>query len=162
MNDGLAAMQRKQFDKAERLLLAAIHEEPRAKEAYNNLGKIYAERGDTARARSMFEAAIAVDPTYVFPRVNIALFRLADDDIDGAEDILRPLADKQRFLPNELAFYQFGMARVAVARERYDDARRLLTGVPGGRPRLRAGPGAVGTIGAHRNGIEVAHRFRGI
>ena len=76
----------------------------------------------------MFEAAIEAYPFYVFPHVNIALFRLVDNNVDGTEDSLRPLADKQRFLPDQLAFYQFGMAGVEVAHEHYADTRRLLTG----------------------------------
>lgn len=128
MNDGLAAYKADRGEEAERLFLAAISEAPRAKEAYNNLGTIYTQQGDRDRAYTMYETAVEIDPGYVFPRVNIALLRLADDDVDGAEEMLRPLTEKQRFLPSELAFYQFGMARIAVAREQFDDARRLLEG----------------------------------
>ena len=44
--------------------------EPRAKEAYNNLATIYAQRGEVEQAKAMLRAALEIDPLYVFPRCN--------------------------------------------------------------------------------------------
>ena len=61
LNDGLAAMQAGDDEQAERLYRQALQLESGAREAYNNLGAIYHNRGEAARAREMFEAALEID-----------------------------------------------------------------------------------------------------
>jgi tetratricopeptide (TPR) repeat protein len=100
--------------------------EPRAKEAYNNLGTIYAQRGESERAREMFRAAVEIDPTYVHPRCNLALYLLSDGDIVGAEDMIAPLAEVSVFQPQAAALYAYTRARILVERQEYGDARDSL------------------------------------
>jgi tetratricopeptide (TPR) repeat protein len=126
LNEGLAALKADRYDEAERLLQRALELEPRAKEAYNNLASIYARRKDREHAAEMYRAALEIDPLYVFPRCNLASFLLNDDDVEGAIEMLKPLADLQRFHPQEMAFYSFTQARIHIKKEEYEEARKAL------------------------------------
>jgi tetratricopeptide (TPR) repeat protein len=113
-------------EQAERLFQRALELEPQTREAYNNLGSIYAQRGQHDRAREMFQAAIEIDPLYAIPRCNLATYLIHDGDLDGAEEMLEPLADARRFHPQEMAFYSVTQARLAIEREEYDKALNAL------------------------------------
>ena len=63
---------------------------------------------------------------YVFPRCNLALRCLRQDDVDGAVEMLKPLADRTRFQPQEMAFYAYTQARIFVANDEFDEARDAL------------------------------------
>jgi Flp pilus assembly protein TadD len=99
--------------------------EPRAKEAYNNLGTVFARREQHERAQEMFRAALELDPLYVFPRCNLALY-LLDDDLEAAMDMIQPLADLTRFHPQEAALYSYVQARIFLAQDDPDRARNAL------------------------------------
>jgi tetratricopeptide (TPR) repeat protein len=126
LNRGLKAFKRDKTEQAERLFQRALELDPRAKEAYNNLGTLYSHRGEYERAKEMLQAAIDVDPTYVFPRANLALYLLDEDDIEGAEAMLAPLAEVSQFQPQEMAFYCYIQARLLMRKEDEDGARHLL------------------------------------
>jgi tetratricopeptide (TPR) repeat protein len=111
---------------AEQLLWQALEAEPRAIEAYNNLGVIYGRRQDYPRAQEMYHRALEIKPDYVFARANLAIYLLGDDDVDEAEAMLKPLATVAQMTPTELAFLQYVQARCLVVRERYDEAQTLL------------------------------------
>ncbi len=126
LSQGLDVHQRGDRDQAERLFLRAVDLDPRVKEAYNNLGTIYAYRGDHERAREMYRAALEIDPLYVFPCCNLVRYLLNDDDVEGAMAMLEPLADVTRFHPQDMAFYSTTQARVLMHQKEYDAARRAL------------------------------------
>ena len=126
LNEGLAAFQQENLDRAERLFQRAIELEPRAKQAYNNLGALYSQQEEMEQAREMLRAAIRIDPLYVMPRCNLALFLLSDGDVRGAEEMLSPLADVTQLSPQDMAFYAYTQARILLAQENYDAARRSL------------------------------------
>lgn len=126
IDQALETFQRNDDEGAERLFRRALELEPRAKEAYNNLGTICARRGDDEQAKEMFRAAIEIDPLYVFPRCNLATYLLDEDDLEGAEAMLEPLVDRSHFRPQEMAFYSYTQARILVEKREYDRARRAL------------------------------------
>jgi tetratricopeptide (TPR) repeat protein len=126
LNEGQEAFQQDNVEKAERLFRRALKLQSRAKEACNNLGTIYAHRGEHERAKEMFQAALQIDPMYVFPRCNLASYCLDEDDVTGAEELLAPLADATRLHPQEMAFYSYTQARILLHREEYDGAQRAL------------------------------------
>ncbi len=126
LNDGLAAMQAGDDEQAERLYRQALELEPDARQAYNNLGTIYRNRGEKARAREMFEAALQADPTYVYPRCTLANDLIDAGDMDGAEEMLSPLRDVTRLQPAEMSLYSYTQARILIGRKEYDKARRVL------------------------------------
>jgi len=126
LNESLVAMKAGNNDQAEQILQRALSLEPRAKEAYNNLATVYARRQDLDRAAEMYRAALEIDPLYVFPRCNLASFLLNDDDVEGALEMLKPLADLQRFHPQEMAFYSYMQARIFVKQEDLEKAENAL------------------------------------
>jgi Tfp pilus assembly protein PilF len=126
INNGLEALRQNNEKRAEELLRQAINLEPRAKEAYNNLAVIYGHREEHERAKEMYRKAVEIDPLYVFPRANLALYLLHEDDLEGAEKMLAPLATATRFTPQEMAFYAYIQAQVAMEKEEYEAARSHL------------------------------------
>ena len=126
LDQGLLAFKQGDYQQAEQLFRRALELEPRAKEAYNNLGAIYARRGDHTRAKETYQAALEIDPLYTFPRCNLGLYLLDEGDVAGAEEMLRPLAGATRFHPQEVAFYSYAQARIAISRQEYEAARRAL------------------------------------
>ncbi len=126
MNSGVAALQAGDLGRGEQLLRRAIELEPRAKEAYNNLGTVYARRGEHEQAKEMFRAALDVDPLYAHPRCNLAAYLLDDDDVDAAIEILKPLADATRFHPRDMAFYAYTQARIFIAQDDFKAAEDSL------------------------------------
>jgi Tfp pilus assembly protein PilF len=126
LNKGQQAFLRDDYEKAEKLFRQALDLEPRAKEACNNLGTIYAHRGEHTQAREMFQAALEIDSLYVFPRCNLTTYLLDEDDVDRAIAMLAPLADVTRFHPQEMAFYSYAQARIFIHQEEYEAARNAL------------------------------------
>jgi len=126
INQGTAAQQKNDDERAEQLFRRALALDPQAKEAYNNLGAIYSGRDDDAQAREMFQQAVAIDPTYLFPRVNLAFYLLAEDDLAGAKEMLAPLLERSQFTPQEISFYTYAQARILVEDKAYDEALKML------------------------------------
>ncbi len=123
---GEQALQAGDDRQAEQLLRRALDHDPRATEALNNLGTIYARRGDDSQARQMWRAALELDPDYVFPRCNLVTCLLDDGDLESAEAMLAPLANRTHFRPREMAFYSYLRARLLAGRNDYDAARNAL------------------------------------
>jgi tetratricopeptide (TPR) repeat protein len=74
----------------------------------------------------VLRAALEIDPLYVHPRCNLAHYLLDEDDVEGAQEMLKPLGDVTRFHPRDMATYSFTQARILVAQEQYDAAREAL------------------------------------
>jgi tetratricopeptide (TPR) repeat protein len=112
--------------KAEKLFKQALKLDPQAVEAYNNLGTIYANRGEVEQAKAMFEQALAINPLYVLARCNLAMFALNEEKIEAAETLLSPLGELQEITPLGMVFLSFVRARLAVFKEQYAEARDNL------------------------------------
>jgi tetratricopeptide (TPR) repeat protein len=125
MDQGMAAMQEGKPAEAVALLRRVIELEPRAYEAYNNMAPALDATGEHEAGTAMLEQALAINPTYVFARVNLAL-RCVGQDADAAAGYLEPLAARTAFTPQEFVLYQYALAKVAVAREDYKAAHVLL------------------------------------
>jgi tetratricopeptide (TPR) repeat protein len=126
LNEGTHASKQGDRARAERLFRRALKLEPQAKEAYNNLGAIYAQQDKHEKAREMFRQAVEIDPLYVFPRCNLAAYLLGEGDVEGAEAMLKPLNDVTKMHSQETAFYSYTQARILTHRGEYRSARRLL------------------------------------
>jgi tetratricopeptide (TPR) repeat protein len=126
LNQGLEAFQQDDLDEAERLFQQALEREPRATAAYDNLGSLYANRGEHERAREMFQAALEIDPLDVFARCSLALYLLDEGDVKGAEAMIAPLADVQRLHPQDMAYLTYTRAHILLERGDIDEARRAL------------------------------------
>jgi tetratricopeptide (TPR) repeat protein len=126
LNRGAEASVRGDREQAEELFERVLELDRNVKEAYNNLGAIYAQRGEHEKAKKMFRQAIAIDPLYVFPRCNLAMYLLDDEKIEQAEEMVKPLSEAMELLPQEVAFYNFTWGRILTYQGEYDDARRAV------------------------------------
>jgi tetratricopeptide (TPR) repeat protein len=126
LNEGHALFTKKDYDKAQRLFQQALARDPRAKAAYNNLGTIYSIQKKYEQAQAMYRAAMEIDPLYVFPRCNLVGYLLMENDVEGAKEMLAPLAQLTRFHPQEMAVYSYAQARIQVHEQDYDAAHRSL------------------------------------
>jgi len=126
LTEGAQSLELGKFKRAEQSFRRVLELDPTVKEAYHNLGVLYGRQGDDARAKEMCEAALEIDPLYVHARCNLALYLLAEEDLDGAREILRPLSDLTRFHPQDMAFYSYAQARLAMEEEEYEVAKSSL------------------------------------
>jgi tetratricopeptide (TPR) repeat protein len=123
---GTRAQKRKKDEQAEKAFIQVLELEPRVKEAYNNLGTLYAYRGESERAQEMFKKALEIDPLYVLACCNLAVFLLGDDKINEVEEMIKPLADLKRYTPQGIAMLSYIRAQIDIERERFDEARNNL------------------------------------
>ncbi|HIE50511.1 MAG TPA: tetratricopeptide repeat protein [Armatimonadetes bacterium] len=134
LEKGIKAIKREQYDRAETLLRQALAQEPRLKQAYNNLGVAYLNQGKREQARECFQRALEIDPLYIFPRCNLARLHIYQDHLEEAEELLKPLAEVEAFHPDELSIYYTTLGELALAQGDYEAARRyvemLLSFVP--------------------------------
>jgi tetratricopeptide (TPR) repeat protein len=93
------------LEEAQTALHRIIKREPRAKEAYANLGTLYVRMGDVETAEALFQKAIDKFPRYVFPRASMAMIYLKRGRADQAEAVMRPLDDLERFTWTEFRRY---------------------------------------------------------
>ncbi len=125
MEQGQAALRAGQGAEAVTLFRQVTDLEPHAYDALNDLAAALDMAGDKEASRAALERALTINPTYVFARVNLAV-KLIGEDVDAAAALLEPLEAHNTFTPEEFAFYQYGLAQVAIARKEYDAARSML------------------------------------
>jgi len=113
-------------EKAEELYKKAIALEPRAKQAYGNLGALYFRQGRHAEAEASLQKAIEMDHDYVFPRCNLASMRIAQGKLEEAAEILKPIAELRTLRPQEILFYNRISADLFIAQEEYELAEQCL------------------------------------
>jgi tetratricopeptide (TPR) repeat protein len=113
-------------EKAEELYKKAIALEPRAKQAYGNLGALYFRQGRHAEAEASLKKAIEMDHDYVFPRCNLASMRIAQGKLEEAAEILKPIAELRTLRPQEILFYNRISADLFIAQEEYELAEQCL------------------------------------
>jgi len=73
LEQGLALCGEARWGEAAACFEALVQQEPKHKIAWNNLGNVRDELGDTAGAYQAFHAAIAIDANYTSPKKNLAL-----------------------------------------------------------------------------------------
>jgi tetratricopeptide (TPR) repeat protein len=126
LNRGLTAFQLGDTERAEELFERVLELDPKVKEAFNNLGTIYARRQEHERAREMFRQALTIDPLYIFPICNLTNYLVDEERVEEAEALLSPLSEARELHPQEAAFYSFTRARILIERDEYDSAEQLL------------------------------------
>lgn len=126
LNRGQTAYQEGDVDRAEELFERVLELDPNVKEAYNNLGTIYAKREEHERARDMFRRAVEIDPLYVFALGNLVNYLLQEERVEEAKSLMDPLSDREDLHPRDMAFYRLTRARILVSQEDYEGAKTLL------------------------------------
>lgn len=113
-------------DRAIDLYEQVLREEPRAKEAYNNLASIYAYRSEHEKARELFERALDLDPAYIIARCNKAIYLMDDGELGQAEALIMPAFERHHMHAQEYAFLCFTRARMHYLRDELKQALHLL------------------------------------
>jgi tetratricopeptide (TPR) repeat protein len=126
LNKALLAFNENRFEEAEGQYQRILVLEPRAKEAYNNLGTVFARQEKNEQAQAMFQKAIEIDPLYVMPRCNLAMYLLGDEKVEEAEAMIAPLVDVPKLQPQEMVFLSYVRARIYIEQGEYDQARNML------------------------------------
>ena len=126
LNRAMILLETGEEQRSEKLFERVLELDLNVKEAYNNLGAIYARRDELERARALFRKAVEIDPLYVFPLGNLVNFLLDEGRVEEAEETLAPLSDATGLLPLETAFYNFTRARILVRQCEYESAVWLL------------------------------------
>jgi tetratricopeptide (TPR) repeat protein len=81
---GVEAQKAGRLDEAEKAFLRVLREGGKAAFVYNNLGIIYQQRGDHARAIALFREAVRLQPDYAAPRILLGASLLATGKIPEA------------------------------------------------------------------------------
>jgi Flp pilus assembly protein TadD len=118
-NENKLAQAEKKFKRILRL-------EPRVKEAYNNLGAVYAHQDRHEEAREMMQKALEIDPLYVMPICNLASYFLDEGKVEEALALIAPLNELPQFHPMELAFLSFVRARIHLYKNENELAQKNL------------------------------------
>ena len=126
VEEATTAFHEDEEEKAEELYKKAITLEPWAKQAHGNLGALYYRQGRHAEAEASLQKAIEIDHDYVFPRCNLASMRIAQERLEEAEEILKPIAELRTLRPQEILFYNRISADLFIAQEKYDLAEQCL------------------------------------
>lgn len=79
---------------AQIIFLSVVHDEPRTKGAFNNLGIVYDIQGNHAAAQVAYRHALDIDPSMLAAEVNLALSMALTGQAADAVSILRPLASR--------------------------------------------------------------------
>jgi type IV pilus assembly protein PilF len=95
-----------------------------------NIGRVYSEQGDDASAAAFFQRAIAANPSYAPPYLELARIREASGDVAGADQVLR---DALTRIPDNGSLF-FARGKLLYRQHRYqqalaalNEARRLVT-----------------------------------
>lgn len=100
----------------------AIDVAPRAPEALNNLGNLYKQTGDTAKAIRYYRKALTLAPRLAITHANIAACLLETGDIDIAESHAREALTADPYLPNGYA----ALASIYEKRNNFARATEIL------------------------------------
>jgi len=104
---GVAAQKAGRLQEAEKDFLQVLREGGKVAFVYNNLGIIYQQRGEHARAIGQFREAIRLQPDYVAPRILLGASLLATGKVPAA---IQELERAVKLQPNE------PLARLQLAR----------------------------------------------
>ncbi|MDX1578381.1 MAG: hypothetical protein R3266_07845, partial [Gemmatimonadota bacterium] len=85
-------------DRAAQILENALDRDPTDERLINNLGAQYALSRQWARSEELFERAIALDSSRVFPYTNAALAKAAQGEVAEAAELLETLLARQPHL----------------------------------------------------------------
>lgn len=104
------------FDEALKIAQELRARFPDSAVAANLEGGAYAALGQVAQARESFETVLRIEPQFHQARTNLAVLKVRDGDIEGAE------AEYRSVLENDPGYAQALLGMAGVARQRQDKA----------------------------------------
>ena len=130
-NEAVAAMQQKQWDKAEVTLKQLAEKNPKLSGIYLNLGIVYRNKGDTAKAVEEFNRAIATNPKNLDAYNQLAVLKREAGDFSAAENLYLKALTVWPFYPeghkNIAILYDLYLSKPEQALPHYQAYQQLLT-----------------------------------
>jgi len=129
-NDAVAAMQQKQWDKAELALKQLAEKNPKLSGIYLNLGIVYRNKGDTAKAAEEFNRAITANPKNLDAYNQLAVLKRESGDFSAAENLYQKALTVWPFYPeghkNIAILYDLYLSKPEQALPHYQAYQQLL------------------------------------
>ncbi len=126
MAEALSVDLQTELGKAEQLYRRLLDREPRLKEAWNNLSKVYVAKQDMPAAWDALLHAIDIDPDFAMARLNMAVNRLLQNDAPGAWEWLSSFESTEGLNAEERSMYHFLRARLFQTEGRTEEAKKDL------------------------------------
>lgn len=128
IDQGLEAAHRQEWDVAAEKMEAALALDPNQPVLHHNLAVVLHVLGKASEAIAHLNRALEIDPDYVFARCALALQYLSQDpqDIPAAQALLEPILEVPALTEEEMVYYHRALAQLAMAKERYGEAREYL------------------------------------
>jgi tetratricopeptide (TPR) repeat protein len=129
-NDAISAMQQKKWDQAETLLKQLAEKNPKLSGLYLNLGIVYRNKGDTAKATEEFNRAITVNPKNLNAYNQLAVLKRESGDFSAAENLYQKALAVWPFYPeghkNIAILYDLYLSKPEQALPHYQAYQQLL------------------------------------
>ncbi len=117
------ALQRGDLEEARKECLAALELDPQSAVAHHNLAVTLQHMDETEEAVEHLKRALEIRPDYLFARCSLAHFYIDRGDLEKADELLTPIAERRRFHPAEWTYYHRTMARLRLAQEDFESAQ---------------------------------------
>lgn len=111
--NGVAALKKREGEKAESIFLEALKLEPSAPDLKFNLVGAYMLQQREEEANELLKTIHEEHPDYAFATIALARLNLENQEIEEAEELLKPLLKRQQF--NYLEFCQLCQAHIELA-----------------------------------------------
>ncbi|HEY75391.1 MAG TPA: tetratricopeptide repeat protein [Thermoflexia bacterium] len=121
---GVKALNKGALEEAREKLEAALELDPHAAIVHHNLAVILQRMGEIDEGVEHLKKALEIHPDYPFARCSLANFYIDEGNLEAAEDLLSPLAERRRFHPAEWAYYHRTIARLRLEQEDYEAAEQ--------------------------------------
>ena len=114
------------WDAAEAPLLELLRQVPTHHSAVGNLAAIKMAQGHREEAIAIYRDLIGKQPDYLIGRCNLANILIQDGDLDGAQQLLEGLAERERLHIQEIFLLYGAHACLLAARGDMESAERFL------------------------------------
>lgn len=108
----------------------AVQLDPRNVEFLNHYGLTLRELGNDRKAARIFERALALQPNSHAPCLNLAMIRLANDEVAEARDLIEPLRAEKPISPDVQSVASLVDARLGNMDSALEAASNVLKRVP--------------------------------
>lgn len=126
LGKAMQALQKEEFDEAERLVRQALDKAPDSISISQNLATIYLRRGEIERGEALLRQLVERDADYIIGRCNLAQIATDRGDYNEAEKLLEPVTRQKKIHSFEFAAICQARIQLELARGQRDVAQLWL------------------------------------
>jgi len=126
LDAGMEARHAGDSEQAIALLQQALEVDPHCGQAAHNLGVMILQDEDDPSGREWIARAIEIEPDYVFAYATMAKLLIVEGKLDEALEYLDIFPKQKVIVPEAYIAYQEALLRLALARDDYEIAERIL------------------------------------